>query len=120
LQSSRFGEKKLALRQFGSAPIRLLLLGIVLVAGGCTTTVSHPTRTAAQQKADIRRCNAAAERRYKYDAISLTVAAFNCLEAKGYRREGTVPGLRKTRGASAPAGGVTPKRPCTVPCPSGT
>jgi len=98
--------------------MRLLLIGLAVVAGGCTTTVSHPTRTTAQQKADIRRRGALAERRYKYDAVSMTVAAFNCLEAKGYKREGTVAGFRRARGAAPPARRIS-RTPCQVPCRGG-
>lgn len=94
------------------------LLALVLAA--CTAQVSHPTKTLAEQQVDVGACTSEANRKYWMDPVAALLNAYDCLEAKGYRKEKS--GLkaqveraagedrvrRKSRGE--------PQKPCAVPC----
>jgi hypothetical protein len=99
-----------------------LLLALPLLAGGCMAQVSHPTKTAAEMQADIDLCTDAANRKYWMDPVAALYNAYDCLEAKGYRRSSKdlAAEVEKAVG-ERPAGAPAPKapaRPCKVPCRS--
>ena len=101
--------------------MRLFLLALPLLAAGCTTTVSHPTKTAQQQAADIQLCSDEAHRKYWMDALAALYSAYDCLEAKGYSRQEPSLGTELQRalgGKPPPKPG--PVLPCRVPCRSQT
>ncbi|MGA9582901.1 MAG: hypothetical protein WBR13_13135 [Allosphingosinicella sp.] len=94
------------------------LLAVPLAA--CTAQVTHPTRTLAEQQADIDSCTSDANRKYWMDPVAALLNAYDCLEAKGYRKEkgglnaqveraaGQDRERRRDRGE--------PQKPCAVPC----
>lgn len=98
------------------SPFALLALALA----GCTAQVSHPTKTLAEQQVDVEACTSEANRKYWMDPIAALLNAYDCLEAKGYKKEKS--GLeaqveraagedrvrRKNRGE--------PQKPCAVPC----
>jgi hypothetical protein len=91
-----------------------------LLLAACTAQVSHPTKTLAEQQVDVDRCTREANHKYWMDPVAALLNAYDCLEAKGYRKERS--GLeaqveraagedrvrRKNRGE--------PQQPCAVPC----
>lgn len=91
-----------------------------LALAACTAQVSHPTKTLAEQQVDVDVCTSDANRKYWMDPIAALLNAYDCLEAKGYKKERS--GLkaqveraagedrirRKNRGE--------PQKPCAVPC----
>jgi len=104
--------------------MRLYIVAIAFAAAGCTTKMSHPTRTAAQQQTDIKLCSVAAQRKYQLDVLAQIAAAFNCLEHKGYRRERTDVSISLHHALGVPPppsrAAQMPKGPCQVPCRGGT
>lgn len=96
-------------------PLVLLLIPLP----GCTTQVSHPTKSMAEQETDIDRCTREANRKYWMDPVAGLLNAYDCLEAMGYRKEKA--GLKAQveralsldRGRRDPA---EPAKPCSVPC----
>jgi hypothetical protein len=97
--------------------MRPLLLALLLLAGGCTTKVYNPNKTAAQQQADIAFCSDQANRKFWMDSIAALYNAYDCLEAKGYTREQPALAAELERAF----GGTPPKKPgpvlpCKVPC----
>jgi hypothetical protein len=96
---------------------RLPLLAALLLAG-CAAKVTHPTKTLAEQQVDIDMCTDAANDKYWMDPVAALLNAYDCLEAKGYRRGSKDVSARlekavKERPAKArPA----PATPCRVPC----
>ena len=96
------------------------LLALALALAGCTAQVSHPTKTLAEQQIDVDYCTRAANHKYWMDPVAALLNAYDCLEAKGYRKEKS--GLKDQVERSA---GVDrerrrergdPQKPCTVPC----
>ena len=105
----------------------LALLSVALAA--CTAQVTHPTKSIAEQQVDIDLCTHEANRKYWMDPVAALLHAYDCLEAKGYKRtnKAVAAKVRETVGPSAPRPpeppGTTapaPKRgavePCRVPC----
>ncbi|HYI41328.1 MAG TPA: hypothetical protein VE053_13520 [Allosphingosinicella sp.] len=94
------------------------LLASVLAA--CTAQVSHPTKTLAEQQVDVDSCTRDSNRKYWMDPIAALLNAYDCLEAKGYRKEKG--GLRNQVERSAGEDRVRrrsrgePQKPCAVPC----
>jgi hypothetical protein len=93
-----------------------LLLLVPLAA--CAAQVSHPTKTEAEMRVDIKMCTQQANHKYWMDPIAALYNAYDCLEAKGYRREhGDLAGrVEQAMGESHPAP-KGPAQPCRVPCP---
>jgi hypothetical protein len=99
-------------------PAPLILSALLLAA--CTAQVSHPTKTLAEQQADVDSCTREANRKYWMDPIAALLNAYDCLEAMGYRKEksglkeqveraaGDDRERRRARGE--------PQKPCAVPC----
>lgn len=112
----------------------LLLLALPLCA--CVTKLSHPTKTAAEMRADIDGCvdQAVAGRPAKgiaLDPLGELDDAHDCLEKLGYRKGETrqatlaahqaltVPAARREAGqaaAAAPAAKAAAGQPCRIPC----
>jgi hypothetical protein len=61
-------------------------LAAVLLLGGCAAQVYHPTKSRAQSERDIKTCSDHGKLASPYEPISALNIAYECLEAKGYRR----------------------------------
>lgn len=98
---------------------RLLALAAPLVIAGCTAQVSHPTKTLAQQQVEIEGCTDAANDKYWMDPIAALYNAYDCLEAKGYRRGNAAADAnvaRTVKERRPDTQGGAPRVPCRVPC----
>jgi hypothetical protein len=99
--------------------LALPLLPAFLLAA-CTTQVSHPTKTLAEQQVDIDLCTREANHKYWMDPVAALLNAYDCLEARGYRKEKA--GLRELVERAAGEDRAQrrnpndPTKPCTVPC----
>jgi hypothetical protein len=99
--------------------MRLAPLSALLLAG-CTAQVSHPTKTLAEQQVDIDFCTREANHKYWMDPVAALLNAYDCLEAKGYRKEES--GFRKKVERAAGIDRARrrdpgdPTRPCAIPC----
>ena len=98
--------------------MKLAYLSVLLA--GCTAQVSHPTKTLAEQQVDIDACTEWANDKYWMDPVAALLNAYDCLEAKGYRKEKSGLEARVERAAGADRvkrrNPHDPTRPCTVPC----
>jgi len=97
-----------------------LLFPLALAAAGlpaCTASVTHPTKTAAEMQVDIDQCTRRANRRYWMDPVAALYRAYDCLEARGYRRdEGDFAArVERALGDQPPPPSRT-AHPCRVPC----
>ncbi|HEY0086888.1 MAG TPA: hypothetical protein VGB65_13410 [Allosphingosinicella sp.] len=97
-------------------------IAAALLLAGCQAKVSHPTKTLAEQQVDIEGCSRAANDKYWMDPIAALLNAYDCLEAKGYRKgdadvSAQVQRAVNNKPAVGPpkAPGEAPK-PCRVPC----
>jgi hypothetical protein len=100
-----------------TAAMTRLLAAFSLLLGGCTAAVTHPTKTLAEQRVDIDFCTAEANHKYWMDPIAALLHAYDCLEAKGYRRTNRHVSAQvesAVRGKDRPA--TRPAQPCRVPC----
>ena len=92
----------------------------VLLLPACTAQVSHPTKTLAEQQVDIDFCTSEANRKYWMDPVAALLNAYDCLEAKGYRKEKGGLEAKVERAASDDRARrrdpADPSKPCTVPC----
>lgn len=88
-----------------------LLLALALSA--CTAQVTHPSKTLAEQQVDIDACTREANRKYWMDPIAALLHAYDCLEAKGYKRvnKALQARVQQTVGPTAPP----PPRPEGAP-----
>jgi hypothetical protein len=93
---------------------------LALLLAACTAQVSHPTKTLAEQQVDIDFCTREANHKYWMDPVAALLNAYDCLEAKGYRKEKSGFKAQVERAASADRvrrrDPSDPTRPCTVPC----
>ena len=90
---------------------------LLLCLAGCATAVSHPTKSEAEMKVDIKGCTDWANRKYWMDPIAALYNAYDCLEAKGYRRGNS--GLETKVQNAVNEDRVKndkPILPCRVPC----
>lgn len=90
---------------------------LAFLAPGCAVQVTHPTATAAEMQVDIDYCTDEASRHFWYDNIAALYRAYDCLEAKGYKRGR--PDFERSVEASAGkkrTQASEPPRPCQVPC----
>jgi outer membrane biogenesis lipoprotein LolB len=96
------------------APVSVLLLA------ACTAQVSHPTKTLAEQQVDIDFCTREANHKYWMDPVAALLNAYDCLEAKGYRKEKNGFEAQVERAVKDDRVRRTdpsdPTRPCTIPC----
>ena len=94
-----------------------LTLILPLLLAACTAQVTHPTKSLAEQQADIDFCTTEANHKYWMDPIAALLHAYDCLEAKGYQRTNSNVSTRvesAVRGKDRPA--ARPAQPCRVPC----
>jgi hypothetical protein len=93
-------------------------LGIGCALAGCTAKVSHPTKTLAEQQVDIEACTDAANAKYWMDPVAALLNAYDCLEAKGYRRgnKDVAAKVEKAVKERPARPGAEPAKPCVVPC----
>ncbi|HEX6374301.1 MAG TPA: hypothetical protein VFZ91_01115 [Allosphingosinicella sp.] len=93
---------------------------LAFALAGCTAQVSHPTKTLAEQQVDIDFCTEWANGKYWMDPVAALLNAYDCLEAKGYRKEKSGFKAQVERAASDDRvrrrDPRDPTRPCTVPC----
>ncbi|HEY0028281.1 MAG TPA: hypothetical protein VGC35_10455 [Allosphingosinicella sp.] len=92
-----------------------------LLLAGCQAKVSHPTKTLAEQQVDIEGCSSAANDKYWMDPIAALLHAYDCLEAKGYRRGDAAVASKveravNNRPGTEPAKPGEPVKPCRIPC----
>jgi len=91
-----------------------LLLGLL---AACTASVSHPTKSRDEMQADIDLCTGEANRRYWMDPIAALYNAYDCLEARGYRRDRGDFAARVERAmGEGRRAAQQPSAPCRVPC----
>jgi hypothetical protein len=102
--------------------IRLCTMTLAIALAGCAARVSHPTKTLAEQQVDIDLCTDQANRKYWMDPVAALLNAYDCLEAKGYKRgqAGMAAKVKEGVDARRPQGSEArppevPK-PCRVPC----
>jgi hypothetical protein len=99
-------------------PASLALAALLLAA--CTAQVSHPTKTLAEQQVDVDLCTRDANHKYWMDPIAALLNAYDCLEAKGYRKEksGLKEQVERAAGDDRERRSARgePQRPCPVPC----
>jgi hypothetical protein len=96
------------------------MLPLLFLLAGCAAHVSHPTKSVEEMRSDIDLCSDQANHKYWMDPIAALYNAYDCLEAKGYRRnEGdTAAKVEKALGESrARRTQEAPPKPCLVPCP---
>ena len=100
-------------------PMRFAFLPALLLAA-CTAQVSHPTKTLAEQQTDVDLCTREANHKYWMDPVAALLNAYDCLEAKGYRKEKS--GLEAQVERAVRDDRIRrrdtddPTRPCEVPC----
>ena len=85
----------------------------------CATQVTHPTKTMAEQQADVDQCTKWANTKYWMDPIAALLNAYDCLEAKGYKKGKSGFEDQVKRSASEDRTnrtGPDPTKPCTIPC----
>jgi hypothetical protein len=101
------------LRLLHALPVPLIL---PLIAA-CTASVTHPTKTEAEMRTDIDLCTRDANRRYWMDPVAALYNAYDCLEAKGYRRSRNDMAAQVERALGEDrARPRPPAAPCRVPC----
>ncbi|HEX8400860.1 MAG TPA: hypothetical protein VF628_04075 [Allosphingosinicella sp.] len=61
-------------------------LPLLLLLGGCVVQVTHPTRSRAEQERDIKICDDQGFYESPNDPLLAYQLAYDCLEAKGYKR----------------------------------
>lgn len=95
-------------------PLPILLIPAL---AACTAQVSNPNRTLAEQQADIHFCTSQANHKYWMDPVSALLDAYDCLDAKGYKRSRKDFAAQVERAlGQPPALAKTPPEPCRVPC----
>lgn len=99
--------------------MKLAPFALLLLLPSCTAQVSHPTKSEAEMRTDIRLCTRQANHKYWMDPVAALYHAYDCLEAKGYQRDrhdlsGQVEqALGEDHGQPQPR---APAKPCKVPC----
>jgi hypothetical protein len=93
---------------------------LALPLAACTAQVSHPTKTLAEQQVDVDFCTREANHKYWMDPVAALLNAYDCLEAKGYRKEKSGFEAQVERSArddrTRRRDPDDPTRPCAVPC----
>jgi hypothetical protein len=89
-----------------------------LFLAACTAQVSHPTKTLAEQQVDVDSCTRDANRKYWMDPVAALLNAYDCLEAKGYRKERLKDQVERAAGEDRDRrrNRGEPQKPCAVPC----
>jgi hypothetical protein len=97
--------------------MKLLPILLVPALAACTAQVSNPGRTLAEQQADIHFCTSKANHKYWMDPVSALFDAYDCLDAKGYKRSQKDFAAQVERAlGQPPALSKAPPEPCRVPC----
>jgi hypothetical protein len=100
-----------------NAAMKLLPLVLVVLVSACAAEVTHPSKNAAEMQADIDLCTDEANRKYWMDPIAALYNAYDCLEAKGYKRgRGDLASKVEKAMGEAPPSPKGPVQPCRVPC----
>ena len=100
----------------------LLIALPCLILAACAAQVSHPTKSEPEMRADIKQCTDWANHKYWMDPIAALYNAYDCLEAKGYRRDrkGLSTEVERAMGEGRPTPAPkAPPAPCKVPCRPG-
>jgi hypothetical protein len=96
-------------------PCLAAILPIALA--GCTAEVTNPTKTAAEMQADIDLCTRQANHKYWMDPVAALLHAYDCLDARGYKRSRKDLATQVDRAiGEGPRTPPTPPKPCVVPC----
>jgi hypothetical protein len=96
-------------------PLLLPLLLAPLAA--CAAQVSNPNKTLAEQQVDISFCTKQAHHQYWMDPIAALYHAYDCLEAKGYKRSDRDFATQVERAfGERPPQPQAPAQPCRIPC----
>ena len=105
--------RRLAWNLLGFAAVGVA--GALLAA--CTASVTHPTKSASEMQADIDQCTQRAHNRYWMDPVAALYRSYDCLEARGYRRdEGDFAAQVDRALGERRAAPEQPREPCRVPC----
>ena len=93
------------------------VLAFVALLGACTTTVTHPSKSEPEMRADIDLCTESATTKFWYDAVTALYDAYHCLEEKGYKRtaQGWSEEVQRSMGSKRDAAPAR-NQPCVVPC----
>ncbi|HEX8668185.1 MAG TPA: hypothetical protein VF727_07415 [Allosphingosinicella sp.] len=97
----------------------LLCASLLPLTAACTAEVSHPTKNLADQQADIDLCTKSANHKYWMDPVAALYNAYDCLEAKGYRRSRKDFAAKVERALGekpATPRRAEPGKPCRIPC----
>ena len=93
------------------------LVLLAAFAPACTTQVYHPGKSNSEMRADIDLCSNEANRKYWMDSIAALYHAYDCLEAKGYKRIEATSAPRVQRAvATSRQRMLGPGEVCRVPC----
>lgn len=99
--------------------MKQLLILLVPALAACTAQVTNPNKTLAEQQADIHFCTSQANHQYWMDPIAALYHAYDCLEAKGYKRSKRDFAAQVERAlGEGPPTPQAPAQPCRVPCGS--
>ena len=100
--------------------LAILSLPLPVFLAACAAQVSHPTKSEPEMRADIKLCTDQANRKYWMDPIAALYNAYDCLEARGYKRErkGLSTEVERAMGESR-SQPRPPPAPCKVPCRPG-
>lgn len=96
--------------------MKLLATLLFLALAGCTASVYHATNTPAQMQADVRECSRRANSRYWMDPVAALYRAYDCLEARGYRRDEGDFSAQVERAVGERPPEIRSRTPCRVPC----
>ena len=99
--------------------MKRLLASLLLptLLGACATEVWHPTKGGEEMRLEIDQCTDAANRKYWMDPVAALLRAYDCLEAKGYRKGRS--GFTEEVERSVHDDRVRkkqPTQPCRIPC----
>ena len=90
---------------------------ISIALAGCTAAVTNPNKTAAEMQADIDLCTREANHKYWMDPVAALLHAYDCLDAKGYKRSRKDVATQVEQAiGEGPKAPPTPAKPCVVPC----
>ena len=98
-------------------PMKTLQILLIPALAACTAQVTNPTKTLAEQQADIHFCTSQAQHQYWMDPIAALYHAYDCLEAKGYKRSQKDFAAQVEHAlGERPEAPKAPPAPCHIPC----
>jgi outer membrane biogenesis lipoprotein LolB len=93
---------------------------LALLLTACTAQVSHPTKSLTEQQVDVDQCTREANHKYWMDPVAALLNAYDCLGARGYKKERSGLEARVERAAGEDRvrrkNRGEPQEPCAVPC----